>query len=290
MLREPYEHEGLVVTPRGRGMGHLDGPLPAAVRSFKHHFGAIRPGGGAGADWSAFVAAIRDQKTIGCCVGMAQARNIHIAAQKQEFGAPNPGAVPYASEIGIYDLAREEELISASDQLVDEGSVPGLALQALQGDVGVPLDRDWPFDVSKVNVKLPAEVLANALSYKVADCYEIDTDPGPARADALVQVLDAGHVSSMAFPVGDEYENCSSDAPVMPAAGTIYGGHDVSLVGYRIVGGRRQFKSPGSWGVGFGFGGWVWFDESVITDPRASDFIVMMVMPAFGAAKKVVVP
>jgi hypothetical protein len=292
MIVQPYEHQGLIVTPRGRGMGHVFGPLPPSVRSFRHHFGAARPGGGTGADFSSYVDHIRDQGQIGKCVGMAQARDVHVAAQKQLYSQPNPSAVPYPSEDGIYALAREEELTGPDDPISDTGSVPGLALQALQGDIGVPLERDWVANVgsvgdpANVGVKCPAEVLAAALTVKVSECYEVDTDPGAGRRDALVQVFDAGHVMSMAFPVGDEYESCNSEAPVMPVAGTIYGGHDVSLLGYKVVSGRVLFLSCGSWGTSFGFGGWTWFDESVITDPRTGDFVVMMVMPNFSATKK----
>ncbi len=288
MIVQPYEHEGLVVSPNlGKGMGHRFGPLPDTVQSYKLRFGAARPGGGTGADFSPYVDAIRDQGQIGKCVGMAQARNVHVAAQKQQFGRPNPAAVPYPSEDAIYALAREEELTGPDDLIDDSGSIPGLALQALQGDIGVPLERDWVAvvgqvgDPANVTHKCPAEVLARALSMKVQACYEVDASPGAARRDALVQVFDAGHVMSMAFPVGDEYESCNSETPVGPVAGTIYGGHDVSLLGYKVVNGRVLFLSPGSWGTGFGFNGWVWFDEATITDPRAGDFVVMMVMPNF---------
>jgi hypothetical protein len=281
------------LTPSGRGMGHKDRTVelrPGVLRSFKQHFGAARQGGGNGADFSAFVDRIRNQTSLSCCVGMGQARIIHVEAQLQIFGGPNPSAVPYPAELGIYGGAREEEFVDGTQTLTDDGSNPALALQFLQSDVGVPLERDWPFDESKVNEKLPAEVLANALSYKVQNCYEIDSDPS-YRPDNLVQIFDSGHLSSMAFPVGDEYENCNSEAPVMPVKGQIYGGHDVPLVGYRQVpvNGtmRRQFKSTGSWGTSFGFGGYNWFDESTIADSRASDFIVIMVAPSFGVPKGV---
>ena len=128
-------------TPRGFALGHRPGPLPEGTLSTRHLFGARRFGLAGNVDLSAYVNRIRNQTTLQACVGMTFARIVHVQGQRQKFGAPNPGAIAYPSELGIYALAREEELVQADDQLQDGGSVPGLALQALRQNVGVPLER-----------------------------------------------------------------------------------------------------------------------------------------------------
>jgi papain like protease len=282
MTVELVERKTLLVTPnRGFGMGHKVAPMPAHVLPARHLFGATRAQLALAWDLSAYVDKIRDQHQTSKCVGMSLARTCHVDAQFQKFGAPNPGQMPYPSEMGIYDLAREEEDQGA---LVDEGSSPGLALQALNRDIGVPLERDWPADDSKINDPLPVDALARALAMKVTAAYTIDS-AGQQRSDDCAAALIANRAISMAIQVGDNYESCNSDKPVLAQnqGDKIYGGHDITLVGYRTVNGRRQWLNPGSWGstTGFGFGGWAWLDDGVITDPTASDFIVLQTVPDF---------
>lgn len=282
MTVELVESKPALVTPkRGFGMGHRVGPMPELVLPARHLFGAARSRLAPGADLSGYVDRIRDQGQTSKCVGMSLARVAHVQAQVQKFGAPNPGQVPYPSEQGIYTLAREEE----GGTLADQGSVPGLALLALTNDIGVPLERDWPADNAKINTALPVDVLARALAMKVTAAYTIDS-AGQQRSDDCANAILNNHAISMAIQVGDGYENCNSPTPVVaiPNNGTSYGGHDITLVGYRTVNGRRQWLNAGSWGTGFGFGGYVWLDDSVITaDGRygSSDFIVVTVVPDF---------
>ena len=269
-------------TPRGFAMGHKQIDLPAIILPARHLFGAARPRLAQSADLRGYVDAIRNQLNTEKCVGMSLARVIHVQAQVQKFGAPNPGAIPYPSEMGIYDLAREEEGTGA---LIDQGSSPGMAIQALSEDIGVPLERDWPADDAKINDPLPVDVLTRALAMKVTSAYAILSE-STQRADDCVQALSANHAISLAISVGDSYENVSDETSVVavPANGKVYGGHDITLVGFRIVNGRRQFLNAGSWGTGWGFGGYCWLDESVVTATgslAASDFIVIQVAPDF---------
>lgn len=270
-----------VLTPTlKRGMGHRPGPMPSGVESTKRLFGAVRPGVTGEADLSAYVFSIRDQAQTQRCVGAANARIINVTAQRIQYGAPNP-SVLYPSERGLYSLAREEEG-GPGVPLVDQGSVPGFLVQAVSKDVGVPLERDFPEDDSQINQKVPPDVLAKALSCKVTAVHTIDSAGDQRVADACQTLLE-GFPFSMAIPVGDGYENADSDVPVTAPTGKIYGGHDVAILGFKkLANGRTIFRNAGSWGPTFGVGGWVWLDESVLTDPRASDFIVMTAVPIGG--------
>jgi len=267
-----------ILTPSGRGMGHLDGPFE--LPSTKRLFGARR---GLGAlmgnvDLRPFVDQIRNQGKTSRCVGAAASRILHIAAQRQR-GGPD-FTVPYPSERGQYSLAREEACVTGDEPLVDEGSYPGMLAQAVTRDVGIVLERDFPEDDDRINERVPAEVLAKSLSLKVQAAHAIDSD-GTMRVDDAVQTLLDGFGFICGIPVGDQYENCDSETPVGPAQGTIYGRHCIAIVGVKTVAGRRLFLNAGSWGTDFGFGGFVWLDESVILDPRASDFTVFTVVPDF---------
>ena len=283
MTIEQVEDAPLRRTPkRGFAMGHKAIPLPAKILPAQHLFGANRIRLAQSADLRGYVDVIRNQNQTEKCVGMSLARIIHVQAQVQKFGAPNPHATPYPSEMGIYDLAREEE---STGDLLDQGSSPGMAIQALTEDIGVPLERDWPADDSKINDPLPVDVLARALAVKVTNAFAISTS-GQQLSDDCAQALINNHAISMAISVGDSYENCSGETPVVaiPANGKVYGGHDITLVGFRIVNSRRQFLNAGSWGVDWGFGGYAWLDESVIVATGqfgSSDFIVTQVVPDF---------
>jgi hypothetical protein len=258
-------------------MGHIPGPFPEGTLSTKHLFGARRVGLSGNVDLSDYVDMIRDQGQTSRCVGAANARTLHVAAQRQKFGGPNPTQMPYPSERGLYSLARAEESVTGDEELIDEGSVPGLLVTAVQRDIGVPLERDFPEDDANINERVPAEVIAAALSIKVKAIHLIDSD-GLNRVDDAVQTLLEGFAFTMAIPVGPEYEGCNSETPVEACGAQVFGGHDVAILGVKTVNGRRFFKNAGSWGTRFGFNGWVWLAESVLTDPRARDFIVPTVV------------
>lgn len=262
-----------ILTPRGYGLGHRPGPYPPGTRSTKQLFGAARPGGPGSADLSGYVDQIRDQAQTQRCVGAGRARVLHIQAQVQKFSAPNPSGVPYPSEQGIYSLGREEEAADGQQPLTDTGSIPALADQALCRDIGVPLERDFNPADSDIDQRVPVDVLARALAIKMTGYFVIDSDP-THRVDDVCQALTNRHALTICIQVGDEYESCHSEQPVVAAQGRTYGGHCIALVGWRVVNGRRQFLNPGSWGYGWGFGGWAWLDESVISDPRTTDLVV----------------
>jgi hypothetical protein len=262
-----------------RGMGHRPGPMPAAVQSTRQLFGAVRPGAAVSgqADLSGFVFSIRDQAQTSRCVGAANARIINIGAQQMQYKAPN-ATVPYPSERGLYSLAREEES-PPGVALVDQGSIPAMLVQAVSKDIGIPLEKDFPEDDAQINQRVPPDVLAKALSCKVSAVHTIDSAAEQRVADCCQALLE-GFAFSMAIAVGANYEGCNSDAPVVAETGSIYGGHDVAIVGFRkLSNGRTIFRNPGSWGTTFGVGGWVWLDESVITDPRTSNLIVITAVP-----------
>jgi hypothetical protein len=254
-------------------MGHVPRPYSTAALTIRHLLGAGRMGADAPIDWSEYVDHVRDQGQIQKCVGMAKARCLHILAQKLKFGRPNPGAVPYPSEDGIYKLAREASGDLANGGLQDVGSSPSAADEALSTDVGVPLERDAPPNDQTINQPLDVEVLARAIAIKMTGFYLITSD-GSSRVDDACQALSQHGPFAMAIPVGDEYESCNSQAPVFAPQGKVYGGHAISIVGWRAVGSRRQFLNVGSWNTGWGFGGYAWLDESVLSDPRASDFSI----------------
>jgi hypothetical protein len=270
----------LTVTPKkGFHMGHVPRAWKPGTALLRALLGARRPGMPGSASWSDYVDFIRDQKQTERCVGAAHARTLHIRAQIQKFAAPNPSAVPYPSERGIYSLAREE-VREGDEALVDEGSSPSAADEALSKDIGVPLERDFPEDDANINEVVPADVLANALAIKMTGYHLIDSS-GSARVDDVCQTLVSYGPFNCAIPVGPEYEGCDSDTPVMPAS-TVYGGHDIVITEFKIVNGRRLFHNPGSWDPNqFGNDGWAWLDESVLSDPRASDFSVPTLVTDF---------
>lgn len=231
------------------------------------------------ASWSDYVDQIRNQNQTQRCVGAAHARTIHIRAQIQKYGTPNPTGIPYPSEIGCYSLARELVLTSADEVLVDEGSSPSACDEALSTVVGVPLERDFPDDDANINERVPVDVLAKAMAIKMTGYYLIDSD-GSSRVDDACQALIEHGPFNMAIAVGPEYDDCDSDAPVMMAS-KVFGYHDIAITEFRIVNGRRQFKNPGSWGTGWAAGGWAWLDEGVLSDPRSSDFSVPTLLNDF---------
>ena len=274
------EQPGPVLTPKlKKGMGHVARPYAAGTPTTRHLFGARRIGADAPVDWSPYIGQVLDQDQTQRCVGAARAQALHVLAQHQRFGTPNPSAVPFPSFGGIYTLARELLVSDAATPLADTGSSPSAADEALSGLVGVPLERDWPSsDLSRVNDRLTVEALARAFAIKLSQHYVIPSE-GSERIDDSCQALSGGPFT-MAIPVGPEYEGATSDpnAVVGPAT-KVFGMHDVCVLGWTVVRqSRRKFLTVGSWGRTFGWHGFVWVDELVVADPRAMDFSVPQVV------------
>jgi hypothetical protein len=259
-------------TPAGYALGHIDGPMPEGTPTTRQLFGARTSGQTTESDLSGYVDRVRNQSPLQSCVGMSFARDIHVRAQIMKFGQPNPGAIPYPSELGIYTLGREE----MGGPLQDGGSVPALVRLALEQDIGVPLERDWPFDPDKVNVPLPVDVLARALAYKFTGLFQI-VSVGQGRVDDIVQALAENHPVEIAIPVGPEYEGAGA-APVAPAS-QVYGSHSISILGAKRANGRWLFLNCGSWGPGWALNGYAWLDQDVITDRRAYASYCVTVAP-----------
>ncbi len=263
-----------ILLPRSqRGLGHLVRDWAAGTPTIRHLLGGGRQDWRP-VDWSAYVDQVRDQRQTQRCVGAARARVLHCLAQRQAFGRPNPGAVPYPSEQGIYSLARQETSEPGAP-LLDVGSSPSAADEALARDVGVPMERDWDPPDEQVNERVPVEVLARAIPYKLAQHYVFDSG-GAQRVDDSCQALSQHGPFTCAIPVGDEYDRGDTGEAIMPAQ-NVLAFHCVALMGWRPKPGRdstRQFLNCGSFGAGWSRGGWAWLDESVLQDPRAIDFSV----------------
>ena len=214
-----------------------------------------------------FVRRVHDQSITGSCVGQALSQAIDTRLRKLGFNGPEP------SSLALYAGARSVD----HGKLEDNGCYPRDAMRFSQTN-GVPREDVWPFDVAKVNEKLPWDVLQDASRFLLFQWWRIYSS-GQQRSDAVAQAIAAG------FPVifGLEIDNAFfgySGGTIMQMNADRAGGHMLCIIGYRTrEDGTREFLIVNSWGYGWGEYGMCWMHEDVLETSRATDFYVIEVSP-----------
>lgn len=261
------EHQKLTppkLTPNKKfGMGHI----PPKAWPTGHTFSVRHLFGASNATYPSsemrmldFVDRIRNQQRSSACVGFANARVIHVRAQALLADHPDKWVPEYPSELGIYDMAREEDLYGPEGVLFDMGSDPALAIQALEKR-GVPRESSLPFpecdatgnpiDPRAFATRMPFDVLEEAADYKVTGVGLLDgDDPNQVANDSKV-LLSSFQPFAIAIQVDEAFENYDGTKVLGPPQGHIYGGHDICILAYEgdYAWGINQ------WGINWGYRG-----------------------------------
>lgn len=252
-----------------RGLGYIpdthDKTLDPSTRSL---FGA-RVGLPAAASLEGYIDRIRDQGPTSSCVGFAFARAVHIRCAK--LGVP----IAWPSPTAIYSVARALARQDASEPLMDEGSMPRLAVQGMD-QWGIPADEQWPvggFDPDKINAEPDLQQLEEASTFLLQGYYRIDSW-GATRVEEIKQAISEGFPVVGGFTVDKAFMEYGGQGLVTePDPDELQGGHMLCMVGYN----DGVYRGCNSWGNGWGDLGMFNADERFLTNPYVGDLYVITV-------------
>jgi hypothetical protein len=148
----------------------------------------------------------------------------------------------------------------------------GVSVQAFVRSLsehGAALEGEWDSSVPGFDPNARPSALARLAAQRrnldIVPIFASGQDAVTAMAAALAQGLPGGLVVGL----DDGYTRPATTGVVGPESGSTDRKHMVALWRYRVVAGRIQFLSPGTWGPSFGVHGAVWLDEDRVA---RSDF------------------
>lgn len=197
---------------------------------------------------------IEDQLTTGSCVANSTASLLELLLERG-------GKFTHLSRLQLYwDIREKYENLRGKDS----GAYLSDALKSVY-HLGIAPESVWEFDVSKVNVKPPAEVYTAALERKVTK-YERVAQFKTA-ADDSYQILRIQSMLAMGYPVSISMAvspaifdmtgsllstSCQYGASMITKLLGSAGGHAMNVVGYISILGVKWFIVENSWGTGYG--------------------------------------
>ena len=205
--------------------------------------------------------AVYDQLDLGSCTGNATGGAIHFDEIKQHWGKK----IFVPSRMKIYYDGRVIE--GTTDQ--DCGCEIRDVIKAV-ATVGVCPEIEWPYDVTKFNVRPPQSCYTHSALHKVVRYYRV-----PQTAPAIEACLASGFPTIFGFDVFEEFEgDAVAQTGIVPMPGssdTSVGGHAVLLIGYNQN--TRMFKVRNSWGKDWGQRGYFFMPyDYVLSAGLANDF------------------
>jgi C1A family cysteine protease len=140
-------------------------------------------------------------------------------------------------------------------------------------------ENSWQSDPVTTSERSRAEASG---VYRILTMHSLASSPGDPNevANAIAQ----GQAVYGGFGIDQNVWSASHPGAVIPDWNDDgQGGHAISLVGYRTVGGAKQFLVHNSWGTSWGDGGYAWISENMIRQ-RMEDAFVISIGTASGQA------
>jgi hypothetical protein len=220
--------------------------------------------------------AIRDQGQTESCFGFASWRAIDTRLRKlaKLAGQPLTTVTPH-SPLGIYAFTRMGDMPDATSPLGDVGSQPSTGVAMMQ-KFGVPTEQAWPFDPNKVNVRPPVDVLEKAGGFVLQDLYRINAT-GDDLIAAIAASISAGYPVIFGADVDQAFEDYNGSGQIVQSAAQTLGGHMLTALAYDFSSKTKNIVGGNSWGTTWGNAGFFNMNPSFLTDPRTSDFYVVVV-------------
>jgi C1A family cysteine protease len=202
---------------------------------------------------------VYDQGKLGSCTANAIAAAYEFDEMKEE-----ESNVFTPSRLGIYYNEREME----GNVEVDDGAELRDGIKTINR-CGVFPETMWPYDISKFNVKPPAECYVESSKHKAVEYKRVEQN-----LDQMKQCL----INGYPFVFGiDVYESFELDSVVntgvilMPKEGEKkLGGHALMCCGFLVD--KGVFIVRNSWGVSWGQGGYGYLPFDYMLSNMASDF------------------
>lgn len=210
-------------------------------------------------DLRPFSSPCQDQRQTSSCVAHAVVKALELK-RIMKYGIE---AHKDLSILAVYYLSRE--LMFPKQIGVDEGTYISLACDTLRR-FGVPLESDWPFDVTKTTISPSFMAMRNAYLHKIAGFYRIGAS-GDQRVADIIRCLQAGNPVVYGTVIGTNWFKYKA-GEVLDIPTDNQGGHATVLVGY--VNGK--FIGENSWGSRWGENGFYEITEDYIKWEKSCDF------------------
>jgi C1A family cysteine protease len=202
-----------------------------------------------------------DQGQLGSCTANAVAAAVEYDAK---LSGSDPGLL---SRLWIYFYERKLEG-APTDQ--DTGAFGRDGFKVCQ-KLGVPLEKDWPYDISKFTDQPPAKLDAEAREHRISNYRVV-----PRNLDSMKAVLSNRQTIAFGFSVYESFESAevakTGIVPLPTRDEKTLGGHEVLLVGY-LSEQPNYGLVRNSWGTDWGIGGYFLMPWAYFLDTHlSSDF------------------
>jgi C1A family cysteine protease len=196
-----------------------------------------------------------DQLHIGSCVAHAVAA-AHIVAQKRDR---TKAIMP--SRLALYYSARAIRGWQRQDSGCYITDACKVAVK-----LGVAEEKLYPYKTSRVFLKPPASVEANALKHQAVEYQKLDS----TNPKVLMAALAEGHVIAFGSVLYENHTELVNNVMPDPDLSTkMIGGHAMALVGYDLP--SKTFLVRNSWGPQWGDNGHHAMSFKYITDRSLTD-------------------
>jgi hypothetical protein len=212
---------------------------------------------------------IYDQLSLGACVshGVCETTNIILSLQN------NP--TMFLSRLFLYYLCREPYGTIQEDT----GTSVWFAINRI-ANIGICLEDQWPYDVSKFTLRPPPECYVAASSNTITSWYQIDST-GKTRCDQIEASVRSNHPVVFATACGDAMQTYRAGQILNPPTSSeIKGYHCIVVTGVRYINGQRVFRVRNSWGPAYGDNGHLLMSESYFQKSYTNDLWFLSVSPA----------
>jgi C1A family cysteine protease len=202
-----------------------------------------------------------DQGHLGSCTANAVAAAVEYDAK---LNGTDPG---FLSRLWIYYYERKLEGAPADK---DTGAFGRDGLKVCN-KMGVPLEKDWPYEITQFSVQPPASLDAEAAQHKISNYRVV-----PRNLDSMKAVLSNKQTIAFGFTVYESFESTevakTGIVPMPTREEKTLGGHEVLLVGY-LKDEPNYGLVRNSWGADWALQGYFLMPWTYLLDAHlSSDF------------------
>lgn len=206
---------------------------------------------------------VTSQGNAGTCVAFATAGAFQLLAGRSGVISV---VSTHAAALGfLHDEIRDPILISElhlyfgsrllhGGECEDGGTYPRCALRVANKQ-GMCRQSSWPYDLSKINVRPPLNVLSEAYNHRIDKYERILRSDAETMGRMVREAIDAGFPVIHGKDVGRDYLDVrgAPDSTVIGPPDIIEGGHATVIVGYRLNDdGSFHYLDRNSHGTRFG--------------------------------------
>jgi hypothetical protein len=243
-------------------------------------------------------AVVNNQMTTESCVGWALKNSIDIHARAMGFQVPmdpetaleteSPSAQTPSPQVGpsmgpldprsamaiwIFGqlMGREEDMETAEQEpLGNVGIQPTLAVRGMMKN-GVPSDKQWPFDPSKITADPTLLQIAMASAFRVRGYHRV-LSTGPQRLADIRLAIQNNCPVFVGAQIDKAFMQYSGGVLAASDTNNLVGGHGTCLIGFRRDG---TFQGLNQWSTGWGLNGLYLASADWILAPTMNDIIVV---------------